>query len=247
MEIEYSDGLSRDEWLALIDVRRNPFYRYPADPNVLVWRYVNFAKFVSLLDSSSLFFPRASLFDDSFEGSVSRVNVEQRQQRNIEGIERLSKHSNLTNIPNWETSTIAQLQAHDATMSTHLEWQRNWTFISCWHVNPHESAAMWKLYGMHQEAVAVVSTFKRLKDALTPHIVPPSGEPKLGLVHYADYEYEPIEQMVHLSEYFFKRKSFEHESELRAVIQDLPLKPIPNYHGFHYDISACLLYTSRCV
>ncbi|MEM9483316.1 MAG: hypothetical protein AAGA83_06440 [Cyanobacteria bacterium P01_F01_bin.116] len=236
MSVQYPDGLSREEWLTLIEERRNPFFRYPTDLNMLVWRYVDFAKFVSLLDSSSIFFPRATLFDDPFEGSVSRVNLDQRQSEIETGIQNALTHATIRD-PNWRASARAQLQAFDRLRSAELEWQRNWTYISCWHANPHESAAMWKLYGVHQEAVAIVSTFTRLKEALSPHVIPPHGEPKLGLVNYVDYENEPVEQMIHLSEYFFKRKSFEHEAELRAVIQDLPLKPTPDSKAFHYDFS----------
>ena len=33
-----------------------------------VWRYMSFEKFVHILSENSLFFPRADMFDDPFEG-----------------------------------------------------------------------------------------------------------------------------------------------------------------------------------
>lgn len=88
---------------------------------------------------------------------------------------------------------------------------------------------------MNNQTIAIVSTFQRLKESLKPHVNPHHGEPKLGLVNYVDYDVEHIVENVHLSEYFFKRKSFEHEAELRAVIQEFPLKQIPGSSSSHYD------------
>ena len=39
-----------------------------------LWRYMDFAKFVSLLESRALFFVRADKLDDPFEGALSEVN-----------------------------------------------------------------------------------------------------------------------------------------------------------------------------
>ena len=73
----YADGLTRAEW---IDRKRktladHPFYKVPSDPSATVWRYMDFAKFVSLLDSQALYFARASLLEDKFEGSVSHATL----------------------------------------------------------------------------------------------------------------------------------------------------------------------------
>jgi hypothetical protein len=40
------------------------------DLDAVIWRYVDFAKLVSLLESQSLHLARADVFDDPFEGSV---------------------------------------------------------------------------------------------------------------------------------------------------------------------------------
>jgi hypothetical protein len=38
--------------------------------------------------------------------------------------------------------------------------------LSCWHLGAHESVAMWRVYGKHEGAVALRSTFRALSDAL---------------------------------------------------------------------------------
>ena len=38
--------------------------------------------------------------------------------------------------------------------------------INCWHMNDHESAAMWKLYLKSNEGIAVQSTYETLRDSI---------------------------------------------------------------------------------
>ena len=44
-------------------------YEIPEDESV-IWRYLDFPKFVSLLKDRALFMTRADKFDDVFEGAV---------------------------------------------------------------------------------------------------------------------------------------------------------------------------------
>ena len=50
-------------------------FESPQDENAKIWRYMDFTKFVNLLDTSKLFFPRADKLGDPFEGSFPRGNV----------------------------------------------------------------------------------------------------------------------------------------------------------------------------
>jgi len=55
-------------------------------------------------------------------------------------------------------------------MASMSEINRNWpkfNAINCWHMNDHESAAMWKLYLKSDEGIAIQSTYRKLKDAIT--------------------------------------------------------------------------------
>ncbi len=105
--------------------------------------------------------------------------------------------------------------------SSHGRWERQWTFINCWHMNEHESDAMWRLYARTSDAVAVQSTYARLHQAL-PSLT------YLGVVEYMDYQTDWMPENNGFYRFMRKRKSFEHERELRALIQDLPTKPDPN-------------------
>lgn len=88
------------------------------------------------------------------------------------------------------------------------------TALNCWHVSDYESAALWRLYG-GEAGVAVRSTYRRLIDSLGRE-----SRVFVGMVRYADYERDVIPEATTLGPFLYKRRSFEHERELRAVVQE---------------------------
>jgi hypothetical protein len=104
--------------------------------------------------------------------------------------------------------------------------ERQIFFINCWHFNEHESSAMWKIYSKEDEGIAIQTTFKRLCSSFKEfdRII------WIGKVKYIDYSKEDIPDTNSLNKFLYKRKSFEYESEIRAIIQPLdPELKIP-YH-----------------
>ena len=87
---------------------------------------------------------------------------------------------------------------------------------SCWHINEGESEAMWRLYGAAGAGVAIESTKERLEAAMKSaalHTV------LIDPVRYMDFDDDPIDKGEHRHLMgFIKRKSFEHERELRAIV-----------------------------
>ena len=175
----------------------HPVFKAPANQSAALWRYMDFTKFVSLLESKSLFFARADLLGDPFEGSYSRGNELLRPQ--------LYK-----DIP---PESLAKMFSDGASFA---RWLRQWTFISCWHMNETESAAMWKLYAKSNEAVAIKTTFAALASEL-------DNKTYLGEVQYIDFEKDRLPEGNSFYPYVHKRLSFAHEHEVRAVIQELPI------------------------
>jgi hypothetical protein len=80
-------------------------------------------------------------------------------------------------------------------------------FINSWDMNEHES-----------DAVAIRSTYKRLRNSTVNYCGLPIH---LIVVKYLDYTSGSwaIPETDPLAPFAFKRKSFEHEHELRAVLQ----------------------------
>ena len=60
----------------------HPIFNTPTD-NTLIWRYMDFTKFISLLETSSLFFAQGDKLGDPFEGSFPKPNIRSRFYQNI--------------------------------------------------------------------------------------------------------------------------------------------------------------------
>jgi len=60
--------------------KNHPVFRKASNPNIKIWRYMNFAKYVSFLEESALHFGRSDKFEDPLEGSFPLYNVRKRQE-----------------------------------------------------------------------------------------------------------------------------------------------------------------------
>jgi len=158
-----------------------------------IWRYMDFTKFVSMLHSSALHFTRVDKLEDPFEGSYPRVNVRIRPQK-YKG-----------KMPPKDIKLLSEF---------YKQFVKH-TFVSCWHLNKNQSAAMWKLYLQSNEGIAIRSTFGKLRKSLKKY---KDHDVYIGIVKYISYSKDVIPEGS-LFPYFHKRLSFEHEKELRAVIQ----------------------------
>lgn len=172
------------------------------DPET-IWRYMDFTQFVSILENEELFLPRADNLGDSFEGSLPHQNEEARRRE-------------LENYPaEWPESLLPKFRR---ICTRH-------TFLSCWHLNEVESAAMWDLYLKSNQGLCIESSISNLESALENT----NQEIYLSKVNYVDYREEVLEDRMEqgiitdtLSPFLHKRKSFSHENEFRAVIHDPP-------------------------
>jgi hypothetical protein len=173
-------------------------FESPKNEDQIIWRYLDFTKFVDLLNTSSLFFTRADYFEDIFEGSITKRGAELRNNDMAELI-RLGK---------------LKPQFNDEFWRSRMNNQRKDYAINCWHMNDYESAAMWKLYLKSNEGIAIQSTYSHFKECFSDSTIPVY----IGIVKYIDYETDFFPWNNVMYPFVHKRKSFEHEKELRAVI-----------------------------
>jgi hypothetical protein len=189
-------------------------YKVP-EPSAVLWRYMDFTKYAHLLSSRSLYFPSAACFDDVFEGAKGLAEHKHKWDAHYLDFFRQAIRS----APRGESiepsaediEANAQRLLRDIEVGGQMDRER--TFISCWHESAHESEAMWKLYSTSMSyAVAIQTTVESAYVALgkNPRI-------SIGRVEYVDFE----TYFANINGAFWrKRKSFEHEREVRLVISD---------------------------
>ena len=166
---------------------------------------MSLAKFVSLLHSKTLYFSRADKLSDPFEGSYPLKNIAKRN----------------TYFDSLGLDTNVRKELDDMLdMSGFIKKCATWTAVNCWNLGNHESAAMWRLYVSGHDGVAIRSSYGRLRDCFKIT----SENIFLGKIKYIDYEKDCISRTSVFSPFLHKRKSFEHECEVRAVISKLPIK-----------------------
>lgn len=168
-----------------------------------IWRYMSLTKFIAILENKELFFPRADNFEDPFEGSLPEPQHERREEYREE----------------YPAEWVEELLPRFRRICTRH------TFLSCWHMNEGESAAMWDLYLKSDEGICIQSTFDRFIESIASD----SQDIYISKINYVDYEEQEFSGWTvrgdmgdTLSPFIYKRESFKHEKELRAIIHDLP-------------------------
>jgi hypothetical protein len=96
-------------------------------------------------------------------------------------------------------------------LSNRRKDMREEIYVSCWHMNEHESVAMWKQYSQSSDSVCIQTTYSKLASLLPSWV-------HMGLVDYIDYELGVITESNLFVPFLRKRKSFEHEHEVRAIV-----------------------------
>lgn len=224
----------------------------PSDPNNKIWRYMDFTKFLSLLDRSALYFIRADQLSnmDPFEGFFTNANAQLGNfdseaiqgawnkfvmDKNAEKYERIQNNQMTREIAEqWYKNEIfnneksfRELVDNDKLLREGLKSLRYKSYINSWHLQEHESAAMWNFYAKDFEGIAIESTYRQL---CTSFDICHEFDINIGIVKYLDYKTEYIPNTGKaLLPFFHKRKSYEHERELRAICIDMNKNEIGVY------------------
>lgn len=186
----------------------------PPDDTVKIWRFMDLAKFLSIIQSKTLYFARADQFEDPFEGARGNTGDEDLYVETLANTmrEQLPDQQTISDESLLENAKTVIQSWNTAGLGTRHMYQ---TYISCWHRNEVESDAMWRLYTKDlSQGVAIQSTCGRLRDAFLE-------EYKGGPITIAPVEYIDYNPPLGLSDNpcWFKKKAFQHENEVRAVIR----------------------------
>jgi hypothetical protein len=166
-------------------------------PETKIWRYLDLGKFLSLLQTNSLYCSRVDRLEDKLEGSPTEIGL-----ASLEAI--LQDHPHPLGLSARDMAKIS----------------RRWVYVSCWHENPGESLAMWKLYGREDNTVAIVSTAHRLAKAMLG-IAADYAFPIISRVKYIDHrkdDFKAIASEEMVAPFVHKDYAFRYENEVRALL-----------------------------
>ena len=115
----------------------------PPPLDAVLWRYMPYCRFASLLENSALWFTRADKFDDEHEGSITQTSWATHKYRLVDA-------------------------AAEKRLANNLKHARSFTLANCWHWNDRENVSMWDRY-CKGDGIAIKTTFQRLVTSLICH------------------------------------------------------------------------------
>jgi hypothetical protein len=175
------------------------FKNQPApEKTTKLWRYLSISKFITLLEARCLHFTRIDQYKST---------------DHFEGI--------------WPKSDLEFWKTKGTAMPAFTDGFNRKTAASCWIEQNYESAAMWQLYGLNKEGIAITTTYEKLTheigQANLGQYVDIAGA---GRVQYINHLNEGVIENLKpddllpngLLPFMLKNISYEHEKEVRALL-----------------------------
>ena len=162
--------------------------------NTVIWHYMRFTKLVSILENGhKLFFPRPFKFDDRWEG--------------------LFPPSYLRNVRKYAEEQGIPFTEFEEEFTKRRKRHKYGHFVNCWHISDDECDAMWRLYGLAPEGVAIQSTIGSVRECLNPHRAEP-------VIYYDPSDDIRSKNVFGPNDIRCKRKCFSWEREFRLWFDD---------------------------
>lgn len=200
----------------------------------ILWRYMTLDKLINLLCTKKLFFAPLYSYQNSdpFEGIQPKVGLQQLENLNSsvwdEYLAIVTQFRDLLlECPNRDEIEEKQLKKFEECMQLGLNTQTlmkkvsfriyKSTLVNCWHQNEFESEAMWRLYSENSKGIAIQTTVQNLVDSIDDQRI------RLSEVKYINFNDESLNPKDFVVNGYLgallKRKSFEHEKEIRLFFQ----------------------------
>jgi len=177
------------------------------DNNLTICKYMDFIKFMSLLQYEKLFFSRADKFEDGLEGSIPDAFFKNFSQ----------------------SEKLAYKKIHES-----YKEHKTKTYISCWSEFHEESYAMWQIYSK-KYGLAIQTTVGKLEKALSSSEAIIRKVKYINYNNNNEKVHVPLvtcDGSDSLQRNFFviKPNFYEYEKEIRAIIisnESQPHKEVP--------------------
>lgn len=184
-------------------------------PGVKICRYMDFVKFMSLLQNRSLYFSRADKFEDLEEGGVPEKNLKQY----------LNMYGFLMKDDKGIFDNLTMEEKKDKLLERYME-QRRRTYISCWNKFESESYALWKIYAPNQ-GVCIQTTVGKLNETIELYdgevykVVYLKEKDKSTHITVPRFKNKKNVFDMHSENFFvLKKQAYSYENEIRALIYE---------------------------
>jgi len=177
-------------------------------PKAVVWRYLTFEKFISLLELEAMWFSRLGALQDRYECTPPQ------------GV-RAKVLALVKNRVAVEQKLPAPLLDYMEKVVEHGRGDegRRMGAVNCWFLGNDESQEMWTGYGQEGRGVALQSTVRRLATSfeITGDYARVSAVGRIKYVDFESYQMNRRDENNLLRVAFLKDKAYAAEQEVRAV------------------------------
>lgn len=174
--------------------------------DIMLCRYIDLTKLISLLQKKAIFFTRADRVEDPFEG---RYPPSQREER-----KKWYKYMQETQ-DFFLNMTDADIDKNIIEYEEFLEKYRALTTISCWDCNYSENALMWRSYCNTTTGILIKSSFSRILKSFENT----KEDVFVSRVKYLDYGKYLIPDGDTFSPFVHKQHFYRQEEEIRLLHQ----------------------------
>lgn len=186
-----------------------------------IWRFLDFAQFVDLLDGKSLYFARVDTLEDPYGGLSEETTFATRTLP--EELMRLAEQTvaeppRAGRLERWWSRKTRETQ-QDSLIDTIRSYRpAPVVWASCWHAVGPDDVAMWKMYAPAGKSIAIRTTTGKLRAAIAAE---PAFSLTVGAVRYAESVNltdlgEPIDRAL------TKSRALSSEREVRAILTRTP-------------------------
>ncbi len=196
----------------------HPCFPQPTDGSVRVWRYLDLAKFIWLIEKQKIYLSGMDSLNDPHEGSTPKFLADHEDQQCLAIQRRRLVREFGDDLGNQKF--LAELPLFiDQNRRSRVRRQkdRREMYVNCWHLGNSESETMWRLYCPDNNGVAIQTSYDKLVKSIAN-----DSELYVGQVTYIDYESHGFPQDNIFYPVMHKRISFAHEQEVRLVKLRVP-------------------------
>jgi hypothetical protein len=179
-----------------------PFFE--PEESLLLAKYIDITKFLSLLKDKQLFFCRLDKLEDKFEGTLPKIS-----RREFRAFYR---HVNITGFLK-SPMTAEEIEREITEDFEYREKLKALNCVNCWNEYKGESYALWKVYSDLNQGIMIKSSFGRIINALK------ESEEKVycSKVKYIDHETDSISIRNTMTPMVHKHKAYSYEDEVRLI------------------------------